>query len=129
MKPIEQNSQEYLVFLFLGPCPWDSVSGSYYIFTPDNVIFSPKPYKNVPNVLRSWSWLCPVDTGRKLNVHKTFRSLMYVQFTSCVYWVLAEIVFQVSNLPLVKNLFLLPMSNSTCKINQISKVLMKVRNR
>ena len=28
----------------------------------------------------------PVDTGRKLNVHKTFtRRLMYVQFTSCVY--------------------------------------------
>ena len=36
----------------------------------------------VPNI--------PVDTGRKLNVHKTFRRrpgrLMYVQFTSCVYW-------------------------------------------
>ena len=33
----------------------------------------------------------PLDTGRKLNVHKTFRRrpgrLMYVQFTSCVYWV------------------------------------------
>ena len=32
----------------------------------------------------------PVDTGRKLNVHKTFRRrpgrLMYVQNTSCVYW-------------------------------------------
>ena len=32
----------------------------------------------------------PVDTGRKLNVHKTFRRrpgrLMDVQFTSCVYW-------------------------------------------
>ena len=31
----------------------------------------------------------PVDTERKLNVHKTFRRrperLMYVQFTSCVY--------------------------------------------
>ena len=31
----------------------------------------------------------PVDTGRTLNVHKTFRRrpgrLMYVQFTSCVY--------------------------------------------
>ena len=31
-----------------------------------------------------------VDTGRKLNVHETFRRcpgrLMYVQFTSCVYW-------------------------------------------
>ena len=31
----------------------------------------------------------PVDTGRKLNVHKTFKTssegLMYVQFTSCVY--------------------------------------------
>ena len=31
----------------------------------------------------------PVDTGRKLNVHKTFRRrprrLMNVQFTSCVY--------------------------------------------
>ena len=34
----------------------------------------------------------PVDTRRKLNVHKTFRRrrtsaerLMYVQFTSCVY--------------------------------------------
>ena len=30
----------------------------------------------------------PVDRGRKLNVHKTFRRrpgrLMYVQFTSCV---------------------------------------------
>ena len=33
----------------------------------------------------------PVDTGRKLNVHKTFRRrpgrLMYVQFTFCVYGV------------------------------------------
>ena len=33
----------------------------------------------------------PVDTGRKLNVHKTFRTsserLMYVQFMSCTYWV------------------------------------------
>ena len=30
----------------------------------------------------------PVDTGHKLNVHKTFRRrLMYVQFTSCVYGV------------------------------------------
>ena len=32
----------------------------------------------------------PVDTGRKLNVRKTFRRRpgcsMYVQFTSCVYW-------------------------------------------
>ena len=31
----------------------------------------------------------PLDTGRKLNVHKMFRTsserLMYVQFTSCVY--------------------------------------------
>ena len=32
----------------------------------------------------------PVDTGRKLNVHKTSRTsserLKYAQFTSCVYW-------------------------------------------
>ena len=32
----------------------------------------------------------PVNAGRKLNVHKKFRRrpgcLMYVQFTSCVYW-------------------------------------------
>ena len=32
----------------------------------------------------------PIDKGCKLNVHKTFRTsserLMYVQFTSCVYW-------------------------------------------
>ena len=42
----------------------------------------------------------PVDTGRKLNVHKTFRRspsserLMYVQFMSCVYAVLVcEILF------------------------------------
>ena len=41
-----------------------------------------------------WYWrkfICIVDTGRKLNVHKTFwtssESLIYVQFTSCVYWV------------------------------------------
>ena len=27
----------------------------------------------------------PVDTRRKLNVHKTFRSLKYVQITPCVY--------------------------------------------
>ena len=42
-----------------------------------------------------WLLICsnnpnPVDTGRKLNVHKTFRRrpgrLMYVQNTSCVYW-------------------------------------------
>ena len=36
-------------------------------------------------------WItAPVDTGRKLNVHKTSwtssERLMYVQFTSCVYW-------------------------------------------
>ena len=34
----------------------------------------------------------PVDTGRKLNVHKTSRTsserLIYVKFTSCVYWVM-----------------------------------------
>ena len=31
--------------------------------------------------------ISPVDTGRKLKVHKAFRRrLMYVQFTSCVYW-------------------------------------------
>ena len=40
----------------------------------------------------------PLDTGRKLNVHKTFRRtsserLMYVQFTSCVYWVIFFIFF------------------------------------
>ena len=30
----------------------------------------------------------PVDTGRQLNVHNTsYERLMYVQFTSCVYWV------------------------------------------
>ena len=33
---------------------------------------------------------CPIGTGGKLNVHKTSRTsserLMYVQFTSCVYW-------------------------------------------
>ena len=32
----------------------------------------------------------PGNTGRKINVHKTSRTsserLMYVQFTSCVYW-------------------------------------------
>ena len=29
----------------------------------------------------------PVDTGHKLNVHKTSsQRLMYVQFMSCVYW-------------------------------------------
>ena len=31
-----------------------------------------------------------VDTGHKLNLHKTFRRcpgrLMYLQFTPCVYW-------------------------------------------
>ena len=36
----------------------------------------------------------PVDTGRKLNVHKTsrtsFERLLYVQFTSCVYWIMSE---------------------------------------
>ena len=34
------------------------------------------------------TWFIPVDTGRKLNVHKTSwtssERLMYVQFTSCV---------------------------------------------
>ena len=34
------------------------------------------------------AYTCPVDTGRKLNVHKTFRRrpgrLMYVQFTPCL---------------------------------------------
>ena len=30
----------------------------------------------------------PLDTGRKLNVHKTSSERdMYVQFTSCVYWI------------------------------------------
>ena len=29
----------------------------------------------------------PIDTGRKLNVHKTSSEcLMYIQFMSCVYW-------------------------------------------
>ena len=28
-----------------------------------------------------------VDTGHKLNAHKTSERPMYVQFTSCVYWV------------------------------------------
>ena len=47
--------------------------------------------------------LIPVDTGRKLNVHKTSwtssERLMCVQFTSCVYWdwcVLTGIAFMVS---------------------------------
>ena len=44
----------------------------------------------------------PVDTGHKLNVHKTFRRrprrllniLMYVQFTSCVYGVQRRALFK-----------------------------------
>ena len=40
----------------------------------------------------------PVDTGRKLNLHKTFRRrpgrLMYVQFTSCVYWVVNQFLYK-----------------------------------
>ena len=42
--------------------------------------------------LRSPTYIYPVDTGRKFNVHKGFRRrptsyvrLLYVQFTSCVY--------------------------------------------
>ena len=39
--------------------------------------------------------LYPVDRGHKLNLHETFRTsskrLMYVQFTSCAYWVAFEI--------------------------------------
>ena len=43
-------------------------------------------------LLSSWSYYFfnPIDTGSKLNVHKAFKRrpgrLMYVQFTSCVYW-------------------------------------------
>ena len=44
-------------------------------------------YYKVGQLLRSRAF--PVDTGRKLKVHKTFRRRpgrsMYVQFTSCVY--------------------------------------------
>ena len=32
----------------------------------------------------TWFWHNPLDTGRKLNVRKTFRHLIYVRFTSCV---------------------------------------------
>ena len=61
----------------------------------------------MPLVLRYWAiWIFeifvlqivisyPVDRGRKLNLHETFRTspkrLMYVQFTSCAYWVAFEI--------------------------------------
>ena len=47
--------------------------------------------KSLTNLTIFWQHTHPVDTGRKLNVHKTFRSwtsserLMYVKFTSCVY--------------------------------------------
>ena len=44
--------------------------------------------------------ITPVDTGRKLNVHKTSRTsskrLMYFQFTSCVYGV-PDLGFLVTN--------------------------------
>ena len=48
------------------------------------------------NVLHSkYCTIFPVDTGRKLDVHNTFRRrperLMYVQFTSCVYGVVMNI--------------------------------------
>ena len=40
-----------------------------------------------------------MDTGRKLNVHKTSRTpserLMYVQFTSCVYGVAVELFVEI----------------------------------
>ena len=39
-----------------------------------------------------FTWHFPVDTGRKLNVHKNVR-LMYVQFTSCVYGVIVLALF------------------------------------
>ena len=41
-------------------------------------------------------WWTPVDTGRKLNVHKTFRrrpGRLYVQFTSCIYGVVITCLF------------------------------------
>ena len=50
---------------------------------------------------------CPIDTGRKLNVHKSFRRrpgrLMYVQFTSSVYWVEETIEICTNNLFKKKN--------------------------
>ena len=61
----------------------------FFIFSPDWKFF---PFFSffcicVSNVI-------PVDTGRKLNVHKTFSTsserLMYVQFTLCVYGKLLE---------------------------------------
>ena len=57
-----------------------------------------RSYIKGPNISFFWGFLLslcrlfrgvfrsPVDTGRKLNVHKTFRRrLTYVQLTSCVY--------------------------------------------
>ena len=48
----------------------------------------------VPNtgfVVEAFSPSNPIDTGRKLDLHKTFRRrsgrFIYVQFTFCVYWV------------------------------------------
>ena len=53
-------------------------------------------YKIVPVALKTEAGIpYPVDTGRKLNVHKKFRILLgrllnvlYVYFTSYVYWVM-----------------------------------------
>ena len=46
-------------------------------------------WKKIWKVFIMFFTIHAVDTGRKLNVHKTFRTsserLMYVQFTSCIY--------------------------------------------
>ena len=52
--------------------------------------------------------ICPVDTGCKFNAHKTSRAsserLMYVQFTSCVYWVVITCTGPIYSNVLIKNL-------------------------
>ena len=83
------------------------LSGSWFlqkdhILTNKNV-FIPSFFLLMENITQIWGrsnfkdepYSCyPVDTGRELNIHKTFRRhLMYVQFTSCVYGVLVDTNF------------------------------------
>ena len=84
----------------------------------------------IPAAFNSFSFqlkLCPLDTGRKLNVHKTFRRrpasserLMYVQFTSCIQGVL--------NIYLGYNLLFTINTDATAVIIQSKMLLTVLKN-
>ena len=89
-------------------------------------------------VLQENQWSCHVDTGRKLNVHKTFRRrpvrFLNVQFTSCFYEdAQCLLLYRYGNIPtrliklaaefLVSSLafVIIPLSNNPTKLSNTVK--------